>query len=303
MRIRTKWVVISLVFVLIAAIAFAARLWLPDLIDSEGTNRDSIQTITSVVTAGAALAALAVPLLAVLLTYWLNRPSVPEPETPAALRQLPAPRTDFVGRKDEIKKLRRSIKKGKVAGVVIQGMGGVGKSELALVLAQDQSKRYRDAHIFLDLKGFSDETALTAAQAMAHVVRSFHPRANLPEDESALGGRYRSVLDGKKALLVMDNVVDKGHLEPLIPPSGSLILATSRKRFELDGLFALDLDAMEPGDARKLLLAIAPRIGDEADEIARLCEYLPLALRFVGNALAERPDLSPSSYVERGWPG
>ena len=154
--------VISLVFVLIAAIAFAARLWLPDLIDSEGTNRDSIQTITSVVTAGAALAALAVPLLAVLLTYWLNSPSVPEPETPAALRQFPAPRTDFVGRKDEIKKLRRSIKKGKVAGVVIQGMGGVGKSELALVLAQDQSKRYRDAHIFLDLKGFSDECRWSA---------------------------------------------------------------------------------------------------------------------------------------------
>jgi tetratricopeptide (TPR) repeat protein len=298
MRVN-KWI-ISLVFVLIAAITFATKQWLPDILDSAGTNKDSIQAITNIVTAVAGVAALAVPtLLALLLAFLLNRSGVPEPETPAALRQLRAPRTDFVGRKDELKKLRRSIRKGKVAGVVIQGMGGVGKSELALVLAQDQFKRYRDAHIFLDLKGFSDETALTTAQAMAHVIRSFHPTANLPEDESALGGMYRSVLDGKKALLVMDNVVDEGHLEPLIAPDGSLILATSRKHFELDRLFSMDLQTMEPVDARELLLAIAPRIGNEAEEIARLCGYLPMALRYVGSALAERPDLIPSGYVER----
>lgn len=98
----------------------------------------------------------------------------------------------------------------------------------------------------------------------------------------------------------MDNAArDKKQVEPLIPPSTCLLLVTSRFRFALPGLVDRDLDEMPEWDARNLLLRIAPRIGDNADEIAGLCGCLPLALRLAGSAIAESPDLSPAEYIRR----
>ncbi len=74
---------------------------------------------------------------------------------------------------------------------------------------------------------------------------------------------------------------------------------TSRFRFTLPGLAERDLDEMSKEDALDLLLKIAPRIGSESDEIARLCGWLPLALRLAGSTLAERLDLSPPEYSRR----
>ena len=157
---------------------------------------------------------------------------------------------------------------------------------------------YLDAQFYLDLKGV-DPQPLTAAQAMAHVIRSCHPETRVPESEAELAGLYRSVLDDKRVLLLMDNAASREQVEPLLPPAGSLLLVTSRFHFTLPGLFARDLDALPAADARDLLLKIAPRIGAGADAIARLCGRLPLALRLAGSALADRPDLSPSDYARR----
>src|SRR5262249_28232641 len=76
-------------------------------------------------------------------------------------------------------------------------------------------------------------------------------------------------------------------------------LVTSRRHFTLPGMFAKNLDSLPPADARKLLLAIALRIGDTAAEIARLCGYLPFALRLAGSAMAEHPNLNPEDYARR----
>ncbi len=134
---------------------------------------------------------------------------------------------------------------------------------------------------------------------MTHVLRSFHPEVQLPEDGTALTGLYRSVLFGKSALLLMDNAASREQVEPLIPPAGSLLLVTSRFHFTLPGLVARDLDEMSKEDARDLLLKMAPRIANESNEIARLCGRLPLALRLAGSVLAERKDLSPLEYIQR----
>ncbi len=88
-------------------------------------------------------------------------------------------------------------------------------------------------------------------------------------------------------------------MEPLIPPAGSLLLMTSRFHFTLPGLFARNLDEMPIEDARGLLFEIVPRIGEDAEQIARICGCLPLALRLVGSALAEHPTLSPNEYARR----
>ena len=97
----------------------------------------------------------------------------------------------------------------------------------------------------------------------------------------------------------MDNAADKTQVEPLIPPSSCFLLVTSRQHFTLPGLFAKDLNTLPPDDARDLLLKIAPRIDGQADALAKLCGYLPLALRLAGSALAERRTLTPADYVKR----
>lgn len=134
---------------------------------------------------------------------------------------------------------------------------------------------------------------------MAHIIKAYLPTVRLPDDEVQLSSLYRSVLDGKRALLLLDNARSAAQVEPLIPPTTCLLLITSRQRFTLPGFFARDLDGLPPEDACSLLLSIALRIREQADEIARLCGYLPLALRLAASALAERVNLSPKVYARR----
>jgi tetratricopeptide (TPR) repeat protein len=235
-----------------------------------------------------------------------SQPSAPVERTSIAsgtafpsLHQLPSPPADFTGREEELNALRSTLAQGGAGAIFgLHGMGGIGKTALALELADELTPLYRDAQLYLDLKGVGPQP-LTAAQAMSHVIRSFQPEARLPESEAELAGLYRSVLHGKRTLLLMDNAASRGQVEPLLPPKGSLLLVTSRFHFTLPGLVERDLDELPAEDARKLLLKIAPRIEKEADTIACLCGGLPLALRLTGSALAERPDLSPSDYARR----
>ena len=214
-----------------------------------------------------------------------------------ALHQIPPPPADFTGREAELQELLSAIQRGGVTISGLQGMGGIGKTVLAFKLAQLLEDRYPDAQIYLDLHGASEQQPLSPADAMAHVVRSFEPAAQLPNDEARLAPLYQSTLHGKRVLLLMDNAADADQVEPLIPPVGSALLVTSR--FTLPGLFARDLDTLPPDDARDLLLATAPRIGEQADAIAGLCGHLPHALRLAASALAERPDLAVEGYIER----
>ncbi len=226
-------------------------------------------------------------------------PPPPDPPKLIALHQLPTPPADFTGREEDLDFLLSRLAQGGTGAIFgLRGTGGVGKTTLALKLADELKPRFPDAQIYLDLKGV-DPQPLTAAQAMTHVIRSFHPEARLPESETDLAGLYRSVLEGKSALLLMDNAANKEQVEPLIPPSTCLLLVTSRFRFTLPGLIDRDLDEMPEEDAKALLLRIAPRIGDAADEIASLCGRLPLALRLAGSTISERKVLSPSEYARR----
>src|SRR5262249_35784741 len=92
---------------------------------------------------------------------------------------------------------------------------------------------------------------------------------------------------------------DKKQVEPLIPPAGCRLIITSRRTFTLPGIFAKNLDCLLPTDACKLLLAIAPRIGELAGEIARLCGYLPFALRLAADVIAERRNIKPADYMRQ----
>jgi len=216
-----------------------------------------------------------------------------------ALRQLPTPPADFTGRAEELKELLAAVKTGGVTISGLQGLGGVGKTALALKLAEQLKPDYPDAQFYLDLKGVTQP--LTPRDAMAYVVRAWHPTAQLPENPEEVAALYRSVLEGKRALLLMDNARDAQQVAPLIPPPGCLLLVTSRKHFALPGLFEKNLDKLAPNDARDLLLRIAPRLKkektDQVDELARLCGYLPLALRAVASALQTTKNISLDDCV------
>ncbi len=218
-----------------------------------------------------------------------------------SLHQIPAPPADFTGRQEELSALTSALTKGGVSAIF--GMGGMGKSALAFRLAEELAPIYSDAQIYFDLKGsdllLRDSKPLKAAQAMSHVVRSFHPDVQVPENEEELAGLYRSILHKKRTILLIDNARSQSQVEPLIPPPGSLLLVTSRSRFVLPGLAAKVLAELPGEKARELLLLIEPRIGSVAGEIARLCGHLPLALRFAASALAERPNLGPADYARR----
>jgi predicted ATPase len=109
----------------------------------------------------------------------------------------------------------------------LQGQGGIGKTALALVLANKLAKDYADAQIDLDLRGTSP-TPLAPADVMAHVIWAFQPTTKLPDEDAQLAALYRSVLQGKRVLLLLDNARDAAQVEPLLPPAGCLLLVTSR---------------------------------------------------------------------------
>ncbi len=297
-----KWQTIACILLLTAIVALVSMQFVPE------EKRSSVLIVIGLV--GAALAGV-VAFLANWRTIFppeqeppakehpgKGQEPEPKPQSLSPLHQVPPPVEDFTGREGELAELLEAVRKGGATISGLQGMGGVGKSELAKVLARQLKDDFPDAQIFLNLKGTSQEP-LTAAEALAHVVQAFYPKARLPEDEQALRGAFCDVLDGKQALLVMDNARDRAQVEPLIPPAGSVLIVTSRQRFALPNIKALDLSALPMEKAVKLLVRIAPRIKPRAEEVAELCARLPLALRAVASALAVQDDLSVKDMVKR----
>ncbi len=215
-----------------------------------------------------------------------------------ALHQLPSPVADFTGRAAELDELTQAVATGGAAISGVRGLGGIGKTALALVLANRLKDKYPDAQLFVNLRGAS-ANPMSAAGALAHIIRAWQPTAQLPEDTGQLRAIYLQVLQGQRALLLLDDARDAEQVQPLLPPEGCLLLVTTRQRFALPGLQALDLDSLPEDDATALLLKIAPRIGESAGAMAKLCGYLPLALRLAGSVLAERDDLPVGDYLRR----
>jgi len=99
---------------------------------------------------------------------------------PRRLHEVPRPPDDFTGREEELNELLASIETGGITISGLHGMGGIGKTALALKLVELLKPGYPDAQFFLDLKGASSQP-LTVAEALAHVVRAYHPAAKLPD--------------------------------------------------------------------------------------------------------------------------
>ncbi len=182
-----------------------------------------------------------------------------------ALHSLLSPPRDFTGRADELNQLLKNADNPNAIIIGLCGMGGVGKTALALVVAHRVAEKYPDAQVYLDLKGTST-TPLTPTDAMKHVIHAFEPQADLRQaSDDEIAALYRGLLNGKRALLFFDNASGASQVRPLVPPSTCALLVTSRKYFTLPGLQPIRLDVMSEADARGFLLKLCPRIDGHAD--------------------------------------
>ena len=216
-----------------------------------------------------------------------------------SLHQLPQPPADFTGRGEMIELLIADLQHGKGTKISgLTGMGGIGKTSLGLVVAHKIADDYPDAQIFLDLKGTT--APLIAVEIMRHVILSFEPAWDLRTlDAARMSALYQSVLHGKRILLFLDNALSAEQIAALRPPDTCVMLFTSRWSFSVPGLHSQHVDILTEEESKTFLLELCSRISEHADKLARLCGYLPLALRIAGSCLGVNSDWNVEAYLEQ----
>jgi hypothetical protein len=222
--------------------------------------------------------------------------NLPTPEQPP--HQIRAPVADFVGREQEIAELCQALTAGDRAAAIcgVRGMGGIGKTELSMVVANQLAEQFPNGQIVVELFGASNP--LTPERVVQEAIRAFDREAKLPDDLPSLQALYRQHCSGKRLLVLADDAKDEAQVRPLLPPAGCALLVTSRPRIELAGMQTHALGTLSPAEAEALLLTICPRIGDDAPELAKLCGYLPLALRVSATFLKRRPTRLVAAYLQ-----
>jgi len=222
-------------------------------------------------------------------------------------RQLPAGVAHFAGRTAELSELQAwrqeaTSADGAAKVLVIGGTAGAGKTALAVHWAHQSAGEFPDGQLYVNLRGFDPSgTPVAPGDALRWFLGAFGvTEEQIPDSVDAQSALYRSVLAGKRVLVILDNARDAAQVRPLLPGSQScLALVTSRAR--LPGLAATEgarlvpLDVLTAGDAHELL---ASRLGeraraeaDAAQQLTEACSRLPLALSIVAARVAARPYL------------
>jgi len=203
----------------------------------------------------------------------------------------------FVGRETELRNLHEAKQRGKKA-FVLHGLGGVGKTELALQFI-DEIKAEFDAHIRVDMRGL-DENSLSPDDSMLEVIRAFNPNVRSDLTESEVKNLYIQLLNKNKTLILFDNAKDRLQVEPL-SNSRALTVITARSNFNVTGGISIEVEQMSPADAINLLYSVAgtERFKGNAEALAFRAAYLPMALVPLASILAEDVTLEADELVEK----
>jgi tetratricopeptide (TPR) repeat protein len=218
-----------------------------------------------------------------------------------ALFQLEADIPDFVGREELLAELGAHLgaadaqQPGRGARVALYGPPGVGKSALAIHLAHAAKDAFPDAQLYVNL-GAGAGMPLAPAEALAGFLRALGVEGPYPESEHERAAFYRSQLEGRRALVVLDNARDLAQIRALLPgtPSCAVIVTSRRPLGGLEGALTRKVDVLDADVAVELLGEIVDtqRVEDEREaalRIARLCGELPLAVRIAGGRLRNQP--------------
>ncbi|MEW9555843.1 BTAD domain-containing putative transcriptional regulator [Nonomuraea sp. NPDC050783] len=245
------------------------------------------------------------------------RDGTPAPAlTPAATTapaQLPPDLAAFTGRQEQIGVLNAYLSApdappaaARVA--VISGTAGVGKTSLAVHWGHHVRHHFPDGQLYYNLHGYSESAAKTPADALAGFLLALRvPPQTVPLDAEARSALFRSLTAERRMLLVLDNVTDPQQVRPLIPANrDSVVVVTSRH--DLSGLkvhddaLMVELDVLDAEEAVALLRrALGPAAGDvpahQLQQLARLCAYLPLALRIAAANISRGVYATVPEYI------
>jgi tetratricopeptide (TPR) repeat protein/transcriptional regulator with XRE-family HTH domain len=239
----------------------------------------------------------------------ISAAAIPGPAASALVpRELPADVGAFTGRAGELAELDALLPAatgqdgapGPVVISAVSGTAGAGKTALAVHWAHQAAEHFPDGQLYVNLRGYDPDQPVPAAEALAGFLGALGAAGpDIPLGEAARAARYRSLLTGRRLLVVLDNAATEEQVRPLLPGSPSvMVVVTSRDMLPglvaRDGARRLDLDLLPVADAVALLRTL---IGDRVDAdptaaqaLASLCARLPLALRVAAELAGIRPD-------------
>lgn len=240
-------------------------------------------------------------------------PLVPEPSAaPVRPAQLPASVPDFTGRASVVAELSEllssaSAAEGHVMAVsALAGIGGVGKTTLAVRVARRVRAAFPDGQLYVDLQGAGTRAAEPETVLGAFLRALGTADAAIPDSLEERAALYRSALDGRRVLVLLDNARDAAQVRPLLPGTeGCAALVTSRVRMvDLAGAHLVDLDVMSPEEALQLFTKIVgrERVASEREsalDVVAACGFLPLAIRIAASRLAARRTWTVSALAAK----
>ncbi len=231
-------------------------------------------------------------------------------ETRRGPMMLPADVPDFTGRGDAVRELTSWLEPGGEGTVsVVSGMGGAGKTALAVHAAHRVKHRFPGGALFADLRGYSPETPWEAGATAEHLLRALG-KTEAPATPEEAVGLWRTALSRLEApiLVVLDNAATAGQISPLIPEPPHRLLVTSRNTlsalpgprielapFDAEGATSLLDRALRRTNPEDDRVAARP---DDARRLADLCGHLPLALHIVAALLRDDPDTSLAAQAD-----
>ncbi len=235
------------------------------------------------------------------------------PRPVPAPAQLPADIADYTGRDEQVRHLCDLLSSadapgegGAVRVALVAGSGGLGKTSLAVHAAHRVRSSFPGGQLYVDLLGATPHP-LGPADVLARFLRDLGVDGrDIPVDEAELAARYRTVLAGRRMLIVLDNARDAAQVRPLLPGTASCaVLVTTRSRMpDLASTRLVDLNVLDDDEALTLFTRI---VGDEraaaepeaTAELLLACAGLPLAIRICAARLAARSGWTIATMASR----